>query len=767
MKKGILYSIILVGFTAIITQIILMREFLIVFYGNEISIGFIFTSWFIGGMLGSWFLGRITDKIKPKITLFSLCQFCLSILLPLSILAIRSIKPFLNLEAGEVMPLLPMFLSNFIILTPICVLLGFMFAQGAKIYDIESNIAATKIGMVYVLEAIGSMAGGLLVSFILMRLLNSLQIMAALSLLNILGAILLQVLSEERKTKPIFITVFIILFMLLVFLWLFGGWNNLQQLSLKIQWRGYELLASRNSIYGNIVATKRQSQHSFFHNGLHLYTIPDQLTTEEPVHFPLLEHPRPETVLLVGGGVGGLIEEILKHPIKKIDYVELDPMIIEMAREYLPKKEYDFLRDPRVAIKNLDGRLFIKGTNNKYDCIIVHLGDPYTAQLNRYYTVEFFQEVKKILKGDGILSFALSSSESYISRELKEFLRSIYASLKKVFLDVKVIPGDTAYFLACDKQGVLTYDYKILIDRTKERNIDIKYVREYYLFSKLSPQKVSFTENSLRPEKGVKINYDFRPISYYYNMIFWTAHFRDSFFKKILEAVSANKIWHTVFAVCGFILLFGVIRIIKNKELERESSLIAVTTTGFTQMSLQMIILLSFQIIYGYVFYKLGLIITCFMVGLTLGGLWIIRIMPGFKKDLNFFTRIQFAICLYSLMLPIILRWFADYNNKEAASWIGANVLFLFLPIIAGFIGGVQFPLANKIYLKEKEGIGRVAGLSYGMDLLGSCLGALLTAIFLIPILGISKTCWLAAVVNLTVLVLLIISSLLVNRGRC
>ena len=764
MKKGILFSIILVGFTAIIAQIILMREFLIVFYGNEISIGFIFTSWFIGGMLGSWLLGRITDKIKLKVNLFSVCQFCLSILLPLSILAIRSIKPLLNLDPGQIMPLSLMFLSNFIILAPVCVLLGFMFSLSVRIYDVESRIAATKIAMAYVLEAIGSMVGGLLVSFILVRLLNPFQIMATLSLLNILAAISLQGLSEKKKTRPIFIAVFMVLLMLLVFLWLSNGLNNLQRLSLKMQWRGYELLASRNSIYGNITVTKSQSQRSFFYNGLHLYTIPDQLTAEETVHFPLLEHPNPERVLLVGGGVGGLIEEILKQPIKKVDYVELDPMIIEMAGEYLPKKEYNFLKDTKVAIKNLDGRLFIKGTDNIYDCVILHLGDPYTAQLNRYYTVEFYQEVKRILKDGGIFSFALSSSESYISRELKEFLRSIYASLKEVFLDVKVIPGDTAYFLACDKKGVLTYDYKILIDRIKERNIDIKYVREYYLFSKLSPEKVRFMEDSLKPEMTVKINYDFRPVSYYYDMIFWAAHFRDSFFKKVLEAATVNKIWNTVFAICGFILLFGIIRTKDKKELQRQASLITVMTIGFTQMSLQMIILLSFQIIYGYVFYKLGLIITSFMVGLALGGLWVIRIMPGLKKDLNFFIRIQLAICLYCLMLLIILRWFLNFN-QEAASWIGPNVIFLFLPAIAGFIGGAQFPLANKIYLKGKEeDVGRIAGLTYGMDLLGSCLGALLTAIFLIPILGITKTCWLVVVVNLTVLTLLIISALCKNK---
>jgi spermidine synthase len=611
--------------------------------------------------------------------------------------------------------------------------------------------------MIYVLEAIGSIAGGLLVSFFLIRLLNSFQIMAVLSLLNISAALFLQRAAEKRKVKSFLVFIFTISLAFLVFLWLFNGWGSFQQRSLKMQWKGYELLASRNSIYGNIVVTKRASQRSFFYNGLHLYTVPDPMIAEEAVHFALLEHPNPETVLLVGDGVGGLAKEILKHSVTKIDYVELDPMIISMAKEYLPEQEYSSLEDRRVAIKNMDGRLFVKGTSNKYDCVIVHLGDPCTAQLNRYYTVEFFKEVKRILKPGGILSFALSSSESYVSRELKELLRSVYASLKEEFSDVKVVPGEVAYFLACDKEGVLTYDYKMLAGRIRQRNIGVKYMREYYLFSRLSSEKISFTEDSLRPNSTVEINRDFKPAAYYYDMVFWAAHFRDSLFKRMLQFATPRKLWGILFAICVLIFSFAMIGSKKRKIFERKISVIAVTVTGFTQMCLQVVILLSFQAIYGYMFYKLSLIITCFMIGLALGGFWILNIMPKIKRDIIFFIRTQIAICIFSLALPLILYWLSR-SRIEAVSWAGANLLFPLIPIIVGFIGGIQFLLVNKIYLNSDEAIGKVAGLTYGMDLFGSCLGAFFAAIFLIPILGIPETCYAVATVNVTVLVLLVIS---------
>jgi spermidine synthase len=180
-------------------------------------------------------------------------------------------------------------------------------------------------------------------------------------------------------------------------------------------------------------------------------------------------------------------------------------------------------------------------------------------------------------------------------------------------------------------------------------------------------------------------------------------------------------------------------------------------TTGFAEINFQIIVILSFQFIYGFVFYKLGVIITSFMVGLALGGWLIARYMPRIKNDLAVFSWTQVTICLYPLLLPIIFLLFSNIRS-DAVSWWGANIIFPFLPIIAGIIGGIQFPLANKIYLERQEEVGRVAGLTYGLDLLGACIGSLLAAAFLVPVLGIFQTCFLVAMINATVLVLLNLS---------
>ena len=183
----------------------------------------------------------------------------------------------------------------------------------------------------------------------------------------------------------------------------------------------------------------------------------------------------------------------------------------------------------------------------------------------------------------------------------------------------------------------------------------------------------------------------------------------------------------------------------------------SVMTTGFAEIIFQIAVLISFQVIYGYVFYKLGVIITSFMVGLAIGGWLIARYMPRIKDDMALFRWTQVSICIYPLILPVVFLWLSRAEGA-VSSWLGSNVIFPFLPVVAGVIGGIQFPLANKMYLEDRERLGAVAGLSYGLDLLGACAGSFLAAAFFVPVLGIFQTCFLAALVNLTVMAALLLN---------
>ncbi|MFH1137460.1 MAG: spermidine synthase, partial [Pseudomonadota bacterium] len=94
------------------------------------------------------------------------------------------------------------------------------------------------------------------------------------------------------------------------------------------------------------------------------------------VHVPMLSHPCPENVLVIGGGDGGSLREIAKHrSVRKIDIRELDEAVIQACRQYLPSLAQGF-DDPRVNIHLADGALFASGRQAEYDVILVDCPDP-------------------------------------------------------------------------------------------------------------------------------------------------------------------------------------------------------------------------------------------------------------------------------------------------------------------------------------------------------------------------------------------------------
>ncbi|MEW6008193.1 MAG: fused MFS/spermidine synthase [Candidatus Omnitrophota bacterium] len=755
MKKNLIFSLILIGFSAMAGQIVLMRQLMVIFYGNELSLGITLAIWLFWTGLGSLIIGKwLSAKIKQKFTLFCFGEILLGLLLPLSLFAARLIPLCFNYSAGEIIGLLPMSLATFLLLAPTCILIGFLFVLGCEVYVSLENRnleKASEIGYVYILEALGASIGGLIISFFLIRILTPIYIMALITFLNLLAAFLLLV---NNKILKIFTGIIIITFLFLIFS---GNLELLNQKTLNLEWRGYELLAYQDSIYGNIAVTKKEDVFTIFNNGLYDFSVPDELSSERMAHFPLLEHPLPKKVLLIGGGSSGQINEVLKHPVDLVDYVELDPLLIKMAKKYLSSTKA--FNDKRVrVISNMDARLFIKRTDNIYDVIIISLPAPNTAQLNRFYTKEFYEEAKKILDEKGVLSFCLYSNPNYISSEQAQLYMTLKNTLWAVFPEVVITPGEVNYFLASNIKGLLTLDWQKLIQRLKERNIQAKYMREYYLYSELSNERIDAFGKNLLLESTSVINRDFKPIAYYYNLVLWSTYFKYNL-KKVFQYIDAKKIYLIVAAVFILLLLPSCFSSLK-KRLPHFGVLTCVSTTGFAEITFQIVTLISFQVIYGFVYYKLGIILTSYMIGLIFGS-WLItkrleRNTAPKRGYYSLFLKTQVLIFTYPLILLFFIWLFSNFK-KGFGLWIGSNIIFPFLPIIAGFIGGFQFPLANKLYLKSNDlDLAHSAGITYALDLFGSCIGAVISTVFLVPIIGIPLTCILVAVLNLVGLILLL-----------
>lgn len=746
-----------------------MRELIQVFNGNEIALGILLATWLLWTAIGSALtsvLGRVrkptSQYSRSRLAVVAL-EYLLAASLPASIWALRCAKAFFQTVPGELVGPVPMLLTSLVCLSAFCAASGALFVAAARMIAAEFSLSArAAASAAYLLEAAGSALGGILASIVLVRFLDAFQIAVIVALLNLSLATAL--LFRMKPPQVALLSASAALAAVPLLIWVAP---QCDAASVAHLWRGFHVVAERNSIYGNLTVTetgesKAGAIRSLYENGSILANAPDPAAAEEAVDYALLEHAAPRRVLLIGGGVNGSVAEALKHPtIERLDYVELDPALIAVAQQYFPAQTSIFRTDPRVHLHFLDGRRFLSETKDKFDVIIVNVPDPETAQLNRFYTVEFFRLARAHLAPDGLFATQLRSSEETISPDLAEFLRSIRRTLGEVFPYQSAIPGETIHFFGAVQPHVLTRDPQLLVSRLRQRKLNTQYVREYFIPYRMMPDRMEQVEDDLAPLKSTPVNRDFAPIAYEFDVVLWSAQFRSSYTARFRACFRAAE--HLDFAkvagVLAIALLIGVVLIALlpgRKRRERATAGTSIAATGFTLMALQIFLLLGFQAVYGYVYTELAILIGLFMAGIALGSWLGMRREPANRSWI--LAAAQLLLALAAPALLFALSAIAGFASRTAI-WLAAQIVFPALAAFAGMLGGFQFVTAARIFLRGRsESAG--FGLLYAIDLLGGCVGALALSTFLIPVFGFWRTAWLAVAINVAAALLAALASL-------
>lgn len=171
-------------------------------------------------------------------------------------------------------------------------------------------------------------------------------------------------------------------------------------------------------------------------DGLMMTTERDEFFYHEMIsHIPLCSHPCPESVLVIGGGDGGTVREVLRHDsVKSVELCEIDGLVIEASKKFLPTIAGK-LDDKRVKVFVQDAIEYIKDKKACYDVVLIDSTDP-MGPGEGLFTEEFYTNVKNSLKEDGIV---VAQSESPFANP-KE-MRMMYKLLQKVFKHVKPYAG--------------------------------------------------------------------------------------------------------------------------------------------------------------------------------------------------------------------------------------------------------------------------------------------------------------------------------------
>ncbi len=745
-------ALLVVGFSAVVGQIVLMRELIVAFNGNEISLGVMLVAWLLWTAAGSSVAGLLRRRIHNVRLITALLECLLAASLPPTIWALRDSKAHFQSVPGELVGLLPMLISTLVCLSVFCTVSGALFVVAAKLFKHDSRATASSAaGSAYLLEAAGSAIGGVLASIVLLRLLDSYQITTLIALLNVCMAVMFLLKSRRWRTAVIAMVVLVAVPVIIIVA------PRLDKNARVRQWRGFDLIATRDTIYGNLAVTATGAIRSIYSDGVILANAPDPAAAEEAVHYALLEHPAPKSVLLIGGGINGAINEVLKHPsVEQVDYVELDPALIAMANQFFPAQiaaAADQHTHSRTQVHTYlaDGRRYLQTTRHKYDAIVVNVADPQTAQLNRFYTVEFFRTAREHLMPGGVFAIQMRSAEETLSPDLKAFLRCIRRTLAEQFPYVVAIPGGTIHFAAATSPNVLTADPRVLLARMSQRHLQTQYVNQYFIPYRMAADRMRQVEDDLQPLEPTPINHDFTPVAYYFNSVLWSAQF-DSREAAWLRSAGSVPFIRMLTVVVVALMIAAVFLAVAPQQSKRPHWAAAGCTaaTGFTLMALQILLLLGFESVYGYVYHQLAILVGLLMAGIALGSWLALRHCTNEIRSSRHMAVMQVLIAFAGPALLLALQLIANISGN-AATWIAAQLAFPALATLAGMLGGYQFVIAAHVFMPEAhERLG--LGALYAIDLLGGCAGAFLLSTYLIPVFGFRETALLLAVINLAAL---------------
>ena len=709
------------GAATLAGQVLILREILVLAQGQELKLALGLWCWLLWTGLGSLLGGWLAARRSPGPATLSGLLALLAWLLPGTLLLARALPTLTPQAIGQSLPPASALVLFLALLAPFCLVSGCFFPFATTVQRTLEPLGAT--GRVYALEALGAALGVCLLQLFLVGQFPAFTLSLGA---GVCLAVIAWTLAPPRHLtgRLALGATFLALAASLVFS------PSLENFSRQVQWPGREVAASLDSPYALLTATREADQISFFANRVWHFTYPDPYSAEMAVHLGLLEHPHPQKVLLLGGGAAGLIPEALKYgSLSRIDYVELDPDLVRLVQRLVPEAAVLRGHDPRVHLIFQDARRFLTRSTPRYDVILMNLPEPGSAQLNRYYTREFFATVAQHLKPDGVFSFALTGGETSLNPLRAAYLALTYHTLGQIFPEVLVFPGERVRFSASPTPGLLVRDPKILAARLAERGLKLRYVRDYYLLADLSLPRQEYVRRLLE-RYPPEINTDLNPKSYFYDLILTGAREGLPLKEVLLALKSLSPVWPWIILGLG-----GVAGLIFLRRRPTGVCLAQVLVMGLGGMALEVLVLVLCQVQLGLLYRQLGLLVAAFMAGMGIGGAWGVRLVGRRRATPALLAACQGGLALLALFTALALPLLTATGFLPPDFFLQG--IYLVILFTAGFAAGGVFSLASNLWHQNRPATSWRDGLFYAADLLGATLGSLGLSLVVLPVWGV------------------------------
>ncbi|MBN1210881.1 MAG: fused MFS/spermidine synthase [Myxococcaceae bacterium] len=383
------------GFCALASEVIWFRLLDFLLLGRLTTFACVLSVYLLGISLGSLAFSRWSPSGLSELRLFVLFEALLG-LLGLASLPLLSLLSGLGSRPATIA-------AGFLLLFAMTLLLGGLFPLAGRLYVGPLRLLGRSVGTVYSANTVGSVLGSFLAGFVLMPVIGTSATLLLIAGLNLLIAGSVAGLSL-RPLKVRWLGAGAALAAVGLAGWFGADWLTRYYENVSLR-PGFKVIAQReSSLQPVLVAENPQGERILmggaFQSG---ETVPARRQTQRlQAHLPMLVHPHPQRVLEIGYGVGELARTLLLYQPELLHLVELDEHMIPMAEEYFEALNGHASREPNVRVEVMDGRHFLKMSQEQYDVIMSDSMILASEGSLRLYTEEHFREARRHLRPGGV-----------------------------------------------------------------------------------------------------------------------------------------------------------------------------------------------------------------------------------------------------------------------------------------------------------------------------------------------------------------------------
>lgn len=693
----------LVGLVTLLGQVVLLREIVVASYGSELiyllAIGIQLLGTVAGVLAGRH---EARDSGLRLRALF----FAYALLLPALVAFARAMRIVFGAVPGAYLGFGQQMAGIALALVPLGMSGGLLFAAAARTYVAGGKTLAAA----YAIESAGSLAGGAMSTLFVAW---GIQNLSAALLCAIFAALAAAIGPEDDRHRRLAGVAWVVVIALAA-----AADSSTRIDRAMTSWTHPSLLDTRDTPYGRATVTGSHGQVAVFENDALAFES-EGTSAEELVHLAALEVAEPRSIFVLGGAVEGVVTEARKHRPEKIEDVELDRRMIELAMRRLPRSAPYALRVPGTRLTYADPRRALE-RSGQHDLILSAMPEPDSGQTSRYYTKEFFALCASHLEPGGVFAFRLRSSENLWTPALARRLASIDGALRTAFADVIVLPGTANLVIASN--GRLVRDPDILAARFRERGIEARLVSPRYIRYLLTNDRTAEIAE-LVARTPAPTNSDARPVCYRYTQMLWLARFYPQI---ALDESAGFDARRTLAAALAIALAAALLA--RRSIAVRRAALVAVA--GFAGMVLECALILGYQTGSGALYQDVGLLLAMFMAGLT-GGSWLVNVFATGRHAEA--MRSQHGVALLVAIALLACLAASRFVSPQPPGLPAVTLLLLG----AGLLTGGLFAFAS---LWRVESQGTVIAPLYAADLVGGCAGSLVASLVLIPLAGLPLT---------------------------